>query len=94
MIREKKYFTPTVIDLDGPDGNAFCLLAAASSLSSSLELDGERILKEMQSGDYINLLQVFEKHFSKFVILESKDSSLIQKVNNESTESKSGVEQS
>lgn len=94
MIRKKEYFHPYVIDLDSPDGNAFCLLAAASSLSSSLGLDEKEILDEMKSGDYYHLIRTFEKHFSNFVILETKDSYLLEKAMNGSPTPKSGVEQS
>ena len=64
MIRKKqdlKPSTPMIIDLNGPDGNAFAL---------QLKLDGEKIADEMTSGDYENLIEVFDKHFGAFVILE------------------------
>lgn len=92
MIRKKEYFHRHVIDLDSPSGNAFCLLAAASSLSSSLGLDGKEILNEMKSGDYYHLVRTFEKHFSNFVILETEDSYLLEKAKNGSPATQSGVE--
>lgn len=52
-----------VIDLRGPQGNAFVLLGLAHGWAKQLELDGESITKEMKSGDYDNLLSVMEKHF-------------------------------
>lgn len=68
MIREKsKEF---VIDLTGPAGNAFNLLGVAIELCKELGLDSNEILEEMKSGDYENLVQVFDKHFGEFVILE------------------------
>jgi hypothetical protein len=30
----------------------------------------DKLMEDMQSGDYENLIQVFEEHFGDFVILE------------------------
>jgi len=71
MIRKKEEKSgPIVIDLTGPDGNAFSLMVYAKRFAKQLELDSEPILNEMMEGDYENLLQVFDKNFGKFVILE------------------------
>jgi hypothetical protein len=71
MIRKKQERTePIIIDLTGPDGNAFALMGYASNFARQLGIDKEPIIKEMMSGDYENLLQVFDRHFGKFVILE------------------------
>ena len=71
MIRKKEERTgPIVIDLTGPDGNAFALMGYASRFAKQLDLDENVIRKEMMSGDYENLLQVFDNYFGSFVILE------------------------
>lgn len=70
MIREKGDPKPIIIDLNGPEGNAFALLGLAIKLSKELELDGDEILEEMKSGDYENLIQVFDSYFGNYVILE------------------------
>jgi len=57
------------IDLTGPDGNAFALMGYAKNFSRQLGLDFKEIQTEMTSGDYKNLLEVFEKHFGSFVTL-------------------------
>lgn len=57
------------IDLTGPQGNAFFLFGTASNLAKQLDLDGKEIVEEMKSGDYENLLQVFDRHFGSFVTL-------------------------
>jgi len=57
------------IDLTGPQGNAFYLLGTAKNLAKQLGLDGKKITEEMMSGDYENLLQVFDKNFGMFVTL-------------------------
>ena len=57
------------IDLTGPQGNAFFLLGTAKNLAKQLDLDGNEIMKEMMSGDYENLLQVFDENFGSIVTL-------------------------
>lgn len=60
------------IDLNGPDGNAFALMGYASRLSKQLGNDATKtnsILNEMRSGDYNNLLNVFEREFGAYVTL-------------------------
>ena len=58
-----------IIDLTGPQGNAYYILGTASNLAKQLGLDGAKILSEMKGGDYENLLQVFEKYFGEYVTL-------------------------
>lgn len=70
MIREKQTQREIVIDLTGPQGNAFFLLGTAKNLANQLDLDGDAICKEMRASDYENLIQVFDKYFGSFVILE------------------------
>lgn len=69
MIKSKSKTRGIEIDLTGPQGNAFFLLGTASNLAKQLELDGSKIMEEMKSGDYENLLQVFDQHFGSFVTL-------------------------
>ena len=70
MIREKIEKKEIIIDLTGPDGNAFALMGSAKRLAEWLGLDSDKILSEMRSGDYENLIKVFDKYFGDFVILE------------------------
>ncbi len=58
-----------VIDLSGPEGNAFVLLGYASRWGRELGKDTARIHKEMTSGDYINLVRVFEREFGEYATL-------------------------
>ena len=60
---------PVEIDLTGPGGNAFSMIAIAGNLAKQLDLDKKKIQSEMMSGDYENLLKVFDKHFGEFVTL-------------------------
>ena len=69
MIRAKQeHIGPIVVDLTGPDGNAFALMGLASRLAKQLGIESPT--DEMMSGDYENLLEVFDKNFGDFVILE------------------------
>lgn len=70
MIREKQPQREIVIDLTGPDGNAFVLMAHAKRFAKQLGKDGNNIINEMMSGDYENLVEVFDREFGDFVILE------------------------
>jgi len=69
MIKEKPKSNGIEIDLTGPEGNAFFLLGMAKKLATQLDFPQEFILNEMQSGDYENLIKVFDLHFGDFVTL-------------------------
>ena len=71
MIRKKQEKAgPVIIDLTGPDGNAYALMAYAKRFARELGLDAEEIISNMMLGDYENLIQVFDENFGSFVILE------------------------
>lgn len=64
---------PIVIDLTGPDGNAFVLMAKAKAFCKQIGYsseDTQGIIDEMTSSDYEHLLEVFDREFGTFVILE------------------------
>jgi hypothetical protein len=69
-IRKKTPPSEIVIDLTGPDGNAFSLMAYASRFAKQLGRDDKAIIEEMMSGDYEHLLEVFDREFGSFVVLE------------------------
>lgn len=68
-IKEKPLPKRIELDLTGPQGNAYFLLSAAEKLAKQLGMDGEKILAEMKSGGYENLVQVFDGYFGDFVVL-------------------------
>ena len=70
MIREKQPQKEIIIDLTGPEGNAFALMGYAKRFAKQLDLNPDKIIKEMMSGDYENLLEVFDGYFGEFIILE------------------------
>ena len=63
-----------VIDLHGPQGNAFALMAIAEDLLSQLNQTHlfKMMRTEMMSGDYENLVRIFEKNFGDYVELVNK----------------------
>ena len=72
-ILKKNNYKKQVIDLTGPDGNAFYLLGTAMNLCKQVGISSERteeILDELKSSDYENLIKVFDKYFGKLVDLE------------------------
>ena len=70
MIRKKQSPTEFVIDLTGPEGNAFVLMGHAKKLARQLGIDDGSIIEEMMGGDYEHLVQTFENNFGEYVILE------------------------
>jgi hypothetical protein len=70
MFRDKTVAREIVIDLTGPDGNAFALMGYANRFANQLKLPSEKIISEMREGDYEHLLQTFDKYFGDYVILE------------------------
>ena len=71
MIRNKiENKGPVVIDLTGPEGNAFALLGYAKQYAKQLNFDADKIINKMTEGDYENLLTVFDRYFGDYVILE------------------------
>ncbi len=70
MIRTKQESKEIVIDLTGPDGNAFVLMGMAKNFARQLGKDGKAITEEMLAGDYEHLLSVFDREFGDYVILE------------------------
>ena len=70
MIKKKEDKRgPIEIDLTGPDGNAYVLLGYAKNFAKQLDLDFNKIREEMTSGDYENLLEVFDSYFGSFVTM-------------------------
>ena len=57
------------IDLTGPNGNAFYILGVAKNLCKQVGIDSKPLLDEMMSGDYENLIEVFDKKFGSVVTM-------------------------
>ena len=73
-----------VINLDGPMGNAFVLIAEARGLMRSLRWSKEKqneIIDLMKISDYLNLIKTFDSIFGKYVTLETNNESLLEKTN-------------
>ena len=63
MIRTKQPKSEIIIDLTGPQGNAFNLIALASNFGKQLGMSNsyiKEIQANMMSGDYENLIKVFD----------------------------------
>tara|TARA_B100000214_G_scaffold374102_1_gene355986 strand:- start:1041 stop:1319 length:279 start_codon:yes stop_codon:yes gene_type:complete len=76
VVAKTKSQLPVIIDIDGPEGNAFVLMGYASSTmrkSRFAEETKESVLNEMQSGDYINLLKVFDRYFGSVFTLQTSN---------------------
>lgn len=60
---------PIEIDLTGPQGNVFFLMATAKKYAGQLGFDGAEIVEEMSQSDYENAIQTFDKYFGSFITL-------------------------
>jgi predicted solute-binding protein len=70
IVKKSDVMQEIVIDLTGPQGNAFVLLGIAKDFARQLDMNFKEIEDEMTSGDYENLVEVFDRYFGHFVILE------------------------
>ena len=80
MIRKRTTEFETIINLDGPEGNANCLLGTAVAFARDLRMDDDEIkpiLSDMQSSDYKHLVSTFDKHFGKYCVLETSNEELL-----------------
>ena len=72
MIVEKKPTRGIEIDLTGPQGNAFFLIGTARRMGKEVGMSAEYIsemVTRMMSGDYENLVKVFDDEFGSVVTL-------------------------
>jgi hypothetical protein len=72
LKKEEQEDKRPVIDLTGPDGNAFALMGNVKRWCRDLSFTEENtslILADMQSGDYDHLLEVVEENFGQYVIM-------------------------
>lgn len=71
-IKNRSSLKKREIDLNGPEGNAFCLLGIAQNYAKDLgwkDSIKKQIQVEMTSGNYENLIKVFDKYFGAYVDL-------------------------
>jgi len=60
------------LDLNGPDGNAFVLLAYAQRMAKEMGLtkaELEAIMADMKSSDYKHLVETFDANFGSVIDL-------------------------
>ena len=58
------------INIDGPAGNAYNLMATAKRMAKDIGENGNKIINEMkESGDYDTLVQTFLFYFGDYVDL-------------------------
>ena len=84
-VKRKSGLERPVIDLDGPQGNAFFLMGQVKNYGRQLKygnvyLDG--ILTRMKSGDYYNLVSVFNEAFGEFVDIVTENEDLLERIGN------------
>ena len=80
VIRKRFEKFETIINLDGPDGNANNLIGLAIRIMRDSRMTEEEIapiVKEMQSSDYKNLVMTFDNYFKSSVVLETTNEELL-----------------
>ena len=82
MIKSKESLNRGIeIDLTGPDGNAFALMAIFKNTAKQLDYNSDEIKKftdQMMSGDYTNLVKIFNDHFGRYFTLYTTDKQLLR----------------
>jgi len=70
MIKSKPKSNGKIeIDLTGPQGNAYYILGVAKNLCRQVGIPFKPLMDEMTSGDYENLIKVFDDKFGSVVIM-------------------------
>ena len=70
MIKSKETKRKGIeIDLTGPNGNAFAILGLAKRLCREFDIPFKPLMEKMTSGDYENLIKVFDDKFGSFVTM-------------------------
>ena len=70
MIKSKEYKNNGIEnDLTGPDGNAYAILGLAKRLCKEFDIPFKPLMEKMTSGDYENLIKVFDDKFGSFVTM-------------------------
>ena len=70
MIKSKEYKNNGIeIDLTGPDGNAYAILGLAKRLCKEFDIPFKPLMEKMTSGDYENLIKVFDDKYGSFVTM-------------------------
>ncbi len=52
----------TIIDLQGPTGNAYFIMGIVGKILKSKGIDPKPIMNDMMSGNYNHLVEVAKKH--------------------------------
>ena len=58
------------VDLTGPDGNAFALIGMVYEICEEIDRNPNRIVRDMKSGYYDNLVEVFKRELEGYVEVE------------------------
>ena len=66
-IRRTKKEKKQVLNLEGPEGNAYVLLGTCRRYAIELGMDWDTIEPEAKSGDYIHLVKTLQTYFGNWV---------------------------
>lgn len=77
---QREDYLPIVIDLTGEEGNAFALMSYAWGIGKQVGMERseiEKVVFDMQQGDYTNLVKVFDANFGDLVLLLTNQNELV-----------------
>lgn len=77
-IKKPKKSRKVVVNLDGPDGNAFVLMGLARGWCKQTGDNFADVQKLMTQGDYKNLVQTLDKMFGEYVDFETNQEDLLK----------------
>ena len=66
VIAAEEYNQPRVLDLGGPDGNAYTLLGLAHGLLKRTKHDPDIFIQIMKADDYGHLVRTFNEMFGDY----------------------------
>jgi hypothetical protein len=88
--KKDKIWTSCEIDLSGPDGNVFTLMAIAQGVCRYNGISSDHIIGGMKSDDYVNALKVFDYFLGGTFSLYCDDQTLALLKTRESSAPKRG----
>jgi hypothetical protein len=80
-VRRKNRSAAMIIDLDGPEGNAFRLFALIRTLEGRVE--GSKITERLMNKKYIDIIKYIDRHYSGVLVMETEQDYILEALGKE-----------
>jgi hypothetical protein len=80
-VRRKNRSVAMIIDLDGPEGNAFSLFAFIHALEGREE--GRKITNHLMTLKYIDIIKYIDRHYSGVLVMETEQDYILEALGKE-----------